>query len=66
MTQHRAKARTCTKPLSRTPTPACRHRHIWAYHHNPLTEADIHVVALVFGITEKQLLETALRLDREM
>ena len=67
----RAPARTHTYPVCRptvhpgTPGPAsaCQHVKKWEYHHSRLCEHDIAVVAQAFGITESELLLTALRLN---
>jgi hypothetical protein len=58
------KARTNTKPLSRTKQHP--HQRIWAYRHSAVRADDLPMIATCFGITESDVVETALRLaDRQ-
>lgn len=67
MTQIRAKARTNTKPLTRTPcnghgTPRPYQR-IWAYRHTKVSQADLPMIAKALGIREDAVIDTAVRLS---
>lgn len=62
----RAKARTHTKPLSRIssghrdgPRP---YEKMWVYRHSNVDEGDLAVIAAAFGISERDVVATAVRL----
>lgn len=60
----RAKARTNTKPLTRTPAQrACQHQRVWVYRHSKVSERDLPMIAKALGIREAAVVDTAVRLS---